>query len=103
MTPSPLTGTRRDVIIGMARKLALPAVYSFGSYSASGGLVSYGIDQLELVRERGVLCGSHSARGKRGRASGATADQVPAGESISRPPRRSASTFRRRCSPAPTR
>ena len=50
VTPSPLTGTRRDVIIGMARKLALPAVYSFGFYSASGGLVSYGIDQLELVR-----------------------------------------------------
>ena len=43
VTPSPLTGTRRDVIIGMARKLALPAVYSFGFYSASGGLVSYGI------------------------------------------------------------
>jgi len=50
VTPSPLTGTRRDVIIGMAGKLGLPAIYSFGFYSASGGLVSYGLDQLELVR-----------------------------------------------------
>jgi hypothetical protein len=50
VTPSPLTGTRRDVIIGVAGKLGLPAIYSFGFYSASGGLVSYGIDQLELVR-----------------------------------------------------
>jgi putative tryptophan/tyrosine transport system substrate-binding protein len=50
VTPSPLTGTRRDVIIGVAAKLGLPAIYSFGFYSASGGLVSYGIDQLELVR-----------------------------------------------------
>jgi putative ABC transport system substrate-binding protein len=50
VTPGPLTGTRRDVIIGMAGKLGLPAIYSFGFYSASGGLVSYGLDQLELVR-----------------------------------------------------
>jgi putative tryptophan/tyrosine transport system substrate-binding protein len=38
------------VIIGVAGKLGLPAIYSFGFYSASGGLVSYGLDQLELVR-----------------------------------------------------
>jgi putative ABC transport system substrate-binding protein len=50
VTPSPLTGTRRDLIIGVAAKLRLPAIYSFGFYSASGGLLSYGIDQLELVR-----------------------------------------------------
>jgi ABC-type uncharacterized transport system substrate-binding protein len=50
VTPSPLTGTRRDVIIEMAARLHLPAVYSFGFYSASGGLLSYGIDQLESVR-----------------------------------------------------
>ena len=29
VTPSPLTGTRRDVIIGVAGKLGLPAIYSF--------------------------------------------------------------------------
>jgi putative tryptophan/tyrosine transport system substrate-binding protein len=50
VTPSPLTGTRRDVIIGAAARLHLPAIYSFGFYSASGGLLSYGIDQLESVR-----------------------------------------------------
>jgi putative tryptophan/tyrosine transport system substrate-binding protein len=50
VTPSPLTGTRRDVIIAMAARLHLPAIYSFGFYSASGGLLSYGIDQLESVR-----------------------------------------------------
>jgi putative tryptophan/tyrosine transport system substrate-binding protein len=50
VTPSPLTGTRRDVIIEVAARLRLPAIYSFGFYSASGGLLSYGIDQLELVR-----------------------------------------------------
>jgi putative ABC transport system substrate-binding protein len=51
VTPSPLTATRRDVIIAAAAQLGLPAVYSFRFYVASGGLVSYGIDQLETVRE----------------------------------------------------
>ena len=51
VTPSPLTATRRDVIIEVANRLHLPAMYSFGFYVASGGLISYGIDQTELVRE----------------------------------------------------
>ena len=38
------------MIIEVAARRLLPAVYSFGFYSASGGLVSYGISQLELVR-----------------------------------------------------
>ena len=51
VTPSPLTATKRDVLIAVADKLKLPTVYSFRFYVASGGLVSYGIDQLETVRE----------------------------------------------------
>src|SRR5206468_3181352 len=51
VTPRPLTATRRDVIIDVANRLRLPAMYSFGFYVESGGLVSYGIDQTELVRE----------------------------------------------------
>jgi putative ABC transport system substrate-binding protein len=39
------------VIIEVANRLRLPAMYSFGFYVASGGLISYGIDQTELVRE----------------------------------------------------
>jgi hypothetical protein len=51
VTPSPLTATKRDVLIGVAEKLKLPTVYQFRFYVESGGLVSYGIDQLETVRE----------------------------------------------------
>ena len=31
--------------------MRLPAIYPFQFYAASGGLISYGIDQTELVRE----------------------------------------------------
>ena len=51
VTPSPLTATKRDVLIDVADKVKLPAVYPFRFYVESGGLVSYGIDQLETVRE----------------------------------------------------
>src|SRR5262245_46174175 len=50
VTPSALTATRRDLIIALSARLGLPAIYSFRFYAASGGLMSYGIDQLELVR-----------------------------------------------------
>jgi putative tryptophan/tyrosine transport system substrate-binding protein len=51
VTPSPLTATRRALIIDLAARLRLPTIYSFRFYTASGGLISYGIDQTELVRE----------------------------------------------------
>jgi putative ABC transport system substrate-binding protein len=51
VTPSPLTATRRTLIIDLAARLRLPTIYSFRFYAASGGLISYGIDQTELVRE----------------------------------------------------
>ena len=50
VTPSPLTATKRDLIISTAARLRLPAIYSFRFYAASGGLVSYGINQAELVQ-----------------------------------------------------
>ena len=50
VTPSALTATRRDLIISLAARLGLPAIYSFGFYTASGGLISYGINQLEQAR-----------------------------------------------------
>jgi len=50
VTPSALTATRRDLIIDLAARFKLPAIYSFGFYAESGGLISYGINQLEQAR-----------------------------------------------------
>ena len=51
ITPSPLTTTRRELIIASAARRSLPAVYPFRFFCESGGLVSYGIDHMEQVRE----------------------------------------------------
>jgi ABC-type uncharacterized transport system substrate-binding protein len=48
--PHPVTGSNRDVIIGLAARYRLPAVYPFRYFAQSGGLVSYGIDQVDHFR-----------------------------------------------------
>lgn len=44
------TGYHRDVIIGLASRHKLPAVYPFGYYAKDGGLISYGPDPRDLIR-----------------------------------------------------
>jgi len=47
VAPSPVTTFRRELIFSLARQLDLPAIYPFRYFPNSGGLVSYGIDQIE--------------------------------------------------------
>jgi putative ABC transport system substrate-binding protein len=48
--PHPVTASNRNVIIGLAARHRLPAVYPFRFFAQGGGLVSYGIDQIEHFR-----------------------------------------------------
>jgi len=49
VTPSPvtLTADKRTVIIDLAAKLRLPAIYPNPPFVKAGGLISYGYDQVE--------------------------------------------------------
>jgi putative ABC transport system substrate-binding protein len=44
------SGSRRDVIIALASRFRLPAIYPFRYYAVDGGLISYGPDTLDLIR-----------------------------------------------------
>jgi len=44
------SGARRDLIITLAARLRLPAIYPFRYYAVDGGLISYGPDTLDLFR-----------------------------------------------------
>ena len=47
VTPNPLNVTSRELIIASAARLGLPAIYPYPYFPISGGLVSYGFDQIE--------------------------------------------------------
>jgi putative tryptophan/tyrosine transport system substrate-binding protein len=45
--PGPVNNTLRDTIIQLAARFRLPAIYPFKYYATDGGLLYYGIDQLD--------------------------------------------------------
>ena len=100
--PSPLTAVHRDLIIMLAARHRLPAVYPFRYFALSGGLLSYGVDNADLYR-RGA---SYVDRILKGTSPADLPVQQPIKFELIinlKPPRRSASKCRPRCSPAPTR
>src|SRR5262249_32731543 len=48
--PSVPTIGNRDQIFAGATRLNLPAVYPYRAFSLSGGLISYGVDTLDMYR-----------------------------------------------------
>jgi putative ABC transport system substrate-binding protein len=50
VTASPLAAVHRNLIITLAARHRLPAVYPFPYFATSGGLISYGPDQVDQFR-----------------------------------------------------
>jgi len=50
IAPHAVTLTYRDVIIGLAARCRLPAVYGFRVFATSGGLISYGTNPSDQFR-----------------------------------------------------
>ena len=48
--PHPVTATNRELILKVTAQFRLPAVYPFRYYVKEGGLMSYGIDTVDLFR-----------------------------------------------------
>ena len=48
--PDPFTYAHRELIIALAARHRLPAIYPLRSYAESGGLIAYGINRIELYR-----------------------------------------------------
>jgi putative ABC transport system substrate-binding protein len=48
--PSALITGQRNLIISLANRYRLPSVFAFPYYAAAGGLVSYGVDNIDLWR-----------------------------------------------------
>jgi len=48
--PDTFNVVNRQTVIALAERYRLPAIYPFGFFVSEGGLMSYGIDNLELFR-----------------------------------------------------
>jgi len=64
VVPDIFTTNHRDEIIALAARRRLPALYPFRFFATSGGLMSYGIDTLDVFRRAAsyvdrVLKGAH--------------------------------------------
>jgi putative tryptophan/tyrosine transport system substrate-binding protein len=49
--PDPFNRTNRDLIIALAARHGIPAIYDDRPYAESGGLMTYGADRSEQLRE----------------------------------------------------
>jgi putative ABC transport system substrate-binding protein len=50
----PITNSRRKPIIELAARYRLPAIYALRGAVADGGLMSYGVDLIELFRQAAI-------------------------------------------------
>ena len=70
---SALTSANRNLIIDLAATHRLPTIYPFKSYTELGGLISYGIDTLDMFRRSA----SYADRILRGASAGELPVQAP--------------------------
>ena len=49
--PGPVTTNNRELVITLAARHRLPAVYAFRFFITSGGLLSYGIDTTDQIQQ----------------------------------------------------
>jgi putative ABC transport system substrate-binding protein len=101
VTQATLTVLHRKLIITLAARLKLPAVYAERLFVDDGGLIAYGPNFLNQYRRAAGATSTASSRATSPPTCRCRPRPSMSWWSTSRPLGRSASKCRRRCSPAP--
>jgi len=53
----PFLNSRREQLVMLAARHAVPAIYAYREFADSGGLISYGAEQTDVLRQAGIYVG----------------------------------------------
>ncbi len=57
LSTGPVTFTHREQVIALAARASLPMMYEWRDFVSDGGLISYGTDRADILRQAGVYAG----------------------------------------------
>jgi putative ABC transport system substrate-binding protein len=57
LSADPFFATRREQLVALAARHAVPAIYEFRTFATTGGLMSYGANILAVYRQIGIYTG----------------------------------------------
>ena len=57
VSADPFFNSRREQIVALAARHAVPAIYEFREFAAAGGLISYGASLTAIFRQVGIYAG----------------------------------------------
>jgi len=57
VSPDAFFNSRSEQLLALASRYVVPAIYENRGFTASGGLISYGIDNAALARQAGIYAG----------------------------------------------
>ena len=81
VVPDVFVQVHRELIIRLADKYRLPAVYPYRFFASSGGLMSYGLDTVAVFRQAASYV-DRSQRRQAGRSAGAGTERFSSWSSI---------------------